>query len=108
MANIQLAIEGQDAVEATETLLEIPGISGSWQPAGESQKELTLATIAVIIAIAGGTVAAAEQIREWYQDWKKGKAGKKIEKVVIVGPDGKRLLLEGATVEEISEILEGL
>lgn len=35
-----------------------------------------------------------------------GKAGKKIEKVLIVGRNGRRLLLEDATIEQIQKILE--
>jgi len=110
MANIQLAIEGQGAVEATESLLEIPEISGDWQPAdeGEAERGLTLAAIATIVGIVGGTIAIAEQIRKWYQEWKKDKPGKKIDKVVMVGAGGERLLLEGATAEDIRKILEGL
>ena len=110
MANIQLAIEGQNAVEATETLLEIQEISGDWRSAGEGkvERELTLATIATIVGIAGGTIAIAEQIRKWYQEWKKGKSGKKIDKVVMVGKGGERLLLGSATAEDISKILEGM
>ena len=108
MANIQFAIEGQDAVEATKALLEIPEISGDWQPVGETQRELALATIVAIVGIVGGTIAIAEQIRKWYNEWKKGKSGKKIDKVVIIGAGGKRLLLEGATVEDISKVLEGI
>jgi len=108
MANIQLAIEGQNALKATEKLLEIPEISGDWQPASEEDERGLLATIATIVGIVGGTAAIAEQIRKWYQEWKKGKAGKNIDKVVMVGSGGERLLLEGATAEDISKILESL
>jgi hypothetical protein len=106
MSKIQLAIEGQNAVEATKELLEIPEISGDWQPVGGTQRELALATIATIVGIVGGTIAIAEQIRKWYNEWKEGKSGKKIDKVVIIGAGGERLLLEGATAEDISKILE--
>ena len=73
---------------------------------GDDEKELTLATVGAIVAIAGGTVAIAEQIRKWYQEYKQGKSGKKIEKVLIVGKRGRRLLLENATIDQIKQILD--
>lgn len=106
MENILIEVQGQDAVAATEELFAIPGISGSYEVDEGIEREGTLATIATIVTIVGGTMAIAEQIRKWYQEYKQGKSGKKIEKVLIVGKDGKRLLLENATLEEIQKILE--
>ena len=37
MADIQLAVDGKEAVEATKRLLDMPEISGDWQPVGETQ-----------------------------------------------------------------------
>ena len=59
-----------------------------------------------IVGIVGGTIAVAEQIRKWYAEYKQKQSGKKIAKVLIVGRDGQRLLLENATLEEIRRILE--
>ena len=106
MADILMEVQGQDAIAATEELLSISGISGSYEIDSEVEREGIVATIATIIGIVGGTIAIAEQIRQWYQEYKQGKSGKKIEKVLIVGKDGKRLLLENATLEEIQKILE--
>jgi hypothetical protein len=50
-------------------------------------------------------MAIAEQIRKWYQEYKQ--KGKKIDKVIIVGRNGRRLLLEDTTVEEIRKVLDG-
>ena len=47
----------------------------------------------------------AEQIRKWYLEYKQHKSGKKIAKVLIVGKNGERLILEGATAEQIQRIL---
>ncbi len=106
MADIQISVEGQDAVAATEELFAIADLSGNWETVGDDEKELTLATVGAIVAIAGGTVAIAEQIRKWYQEYKQGKSGKKIEKVLIVGRRGRRLLLENATIDQIKQILD--
>lgn len=106
MADIQISVEGQDAVAATEELFAISGLSGNWETIGDDEKEGTLATIGAIVAIAGVTVAIAEQIRKWYQEYRKGESGKKIEKVLIVSRRGRRLLLENATIEQIKQILD--
>ncbi|CAA9288887.1 hypothetical protein AVDCRST_MAG92-4144 [uncultured Coleofasciculus sp.] len=106
MADIQVEIQGQDAVAATEELFSTSGLEGNWETEGEAEREGTLVTIGTIIAIVGGTLAAAEQIRKWYKEYKKGKSGKKIEKVLIQGRNGRRLLLENATLEQIKQILD--
>ncbi len=107
MAEIRLAIEGEDAIAATEALLAIPGISGNYTVSSEAQeREPVVTTVASIVGIVGGTIAIAEQIRKWYQEYKQKQSGKRIEKVLIVGRNGRRLLLEDATLEEIRQILE--
>lgn len=106
MSNIMIEVQGTDAIAATEELLAIPDLTGICETEGDTEREPFTTTIATIIGIVGGTIAIAEQIRKWYQEYKKGKAGKKIEKVLIVGRNGRRLLLEGATIEQIQKILE--
>ncbi|MEH2347937.1 MAG: hypothetical protein V7K55_08025 [Nostoc sp.] len=107
MAEIQLAIAGEDAIAATEALLAIPGISGNYTVSSDTQeREPVVTTVATIISIVGGGIAIAEQIRKWYQEYQAKQSGKKIEKVLIVGRNGRRLLLKDATIEEIRQILE--
>ncbi len=106
MTAILIEVQGQDAIAATEELLSISGISGSYEVDSEIEREGIVATIATIIGIVGGAIAIAEQIRKWYQEYKQGQSGKKIEKVLIVGKNGKRLLLENATLEDIRKILD--
>jgi hypothetical protein len=108
MADIEIEIQGQDAIAATEELLSTSGLSGDWKLAVEDkrEKEPVTTTIATIVGVVGGTIAVAEQIRKWYQEYKKGKSGKKIEKVLIQGRNGRRLLLENATLEQIKQILD--
>jgi hypothetical protein len=106
MADIQIEVQGQGAIEAMEELFSISGLSGNWETEGEIEREGTLATIGAIVGIVGGTLAIAEQIRKWYGEYKKGKSGKKIEKVLLVSRSGQRLLLENATIEQIQQILD--
>ena len=102
ISEIKFAIEGDAAIAATEELLTLAGIEGSYTVNEELQREAVLGTIASI----AGIVSGAEQIRKWYQEYKQGKSGKKIAKVLIVGRNGERLLLENATIEQIRKILE--
>ena len=109
MADIQLSIEGKDAILATEELLEIPEISGSWESPSNFQRELSLATVATIVGITTGTITIAEKIYAWYQKYRKHQQATNaysIEKVLLVGKNGQRLLLENATVEEIRQVLD--
>jgi hypothetical protein len=102
---VKIEIQGQDAVNATEELLRIEGLQGSYETVSEVEREGILATIATIVGIVGVTVTIAKEIYEWYQKYQRSK-GAKIEKVLIVSPNGRRLLLKDATVEQIQEILE--
>jgi inorganic pyrophosphatase len=108
MADIQIEIQGQDAVAATEELFSTSGLSGDWKVAVEdkTKAEPVITTLATIVGVVGGSIAIAEQIRKWYKEYKQGKSGKKIEKVLIQGRNGRRLLLENATLEQIKEILD--
>ena len=106
MAEIKVAIEGTGAVTATENLFQIPGVSGTWVTDEESRKEGVLATIATIVAIAAGTLSIAEKLYEWHKKFQAPQAEIKIEKVLLVSPSGKRILLQDATVEQIKEFLE--
>jgi hypothetical protein len=107
MQPLQIAIEGTDAVDAAKALIDIPNLSGDWQTPDGTQREGVLAVIATIVGIVGGSMAAAEQIRKWYRERKKANSGKTIIKAVLVCKD-KRILLEGATVEDIQAVLESL
>jgi hypothetical protein len=106
---MQIEIQGRDAVAATEELLSLEGIQGSYETGKEVEREGTLATIANIVEIFG-TVTIAEKIYHWYKKYQKSPPNStelRIEKVLIVSPNGNRLLLKDATVEQIQEIMKG-
>lgn len=105
---MQIEIQGQDAVPATEELLQIEGVQGSYQTVDAVEREVTLATIATIVGIASGSLAVAEKLYEWNKKYQNSQnpGGAKIEKVLIVAEDGRRLLLKDASVEQIKDILE--
>ncbi|MDZ7957069.1 MAG: hypothetical protein RMY34_04035 [Aulosira sp. DedQUE10] len=106
---MKIEIQGRDAVRATEELLAIEGLEGSYQTIEEVEREGTLATIATIVGIVSGTLTIAESIHKWKEKNQKSlhdPTGARIEKVLIVTDDNRRLLLKDATVEQIKEILE--
>ncbi|MBD2294205.1 hypothetical protein H6G06_12050 [Anabaena sphaerica FACHB-251] len=107
MTEIKFSIEGEEAITATEEFLAIEGITGNYTINSEEiKKEPVITTVGTIVGLVGGTIAIAEQIRKWYQEYKQKQSGKKIAKVLIVGRNGRRLLLENATIEQIRQILE--
>jgi hypothetical protein len=106
---MKIEIQGRDAVEATEELLIIEGLEGSYQTLEEVEREGTLVTIATIVAITSGTLTIAEKLYQWNQKYQKSLQAStepRIEKVLIVSSNGRRLLLKDATVEQIQEILK--
>jgi cysteine synthase len=106
---MKIEIQGRDAVKATKELLAIEGLEGSYETVSEVEREGTLVTIATIVAITAGTLDIAEKLYEWNKKYQKSlqePADARIEKVLIVAPNGNRLVLKDATVEQIQEILE--
>ena len=96
---MKIEIIGTDAISATEELLRIQGLEGSYETVNEVEREaLILTTIASIVTIIAGAVA----IYDWYQ---KNCKADRIEKAIIILPDGRRLLIKNATVEQIKEFL---
>ena len=106
---MQIEIQGKDAVVATEELLSIEGLKGSYETVSAVERGEPLTTIATIVAITAGTLTIGEKLYQWNQKYQKSlqnPGGARIEKVLIVAPNGNRLLLKDASVEQIQEILE--
>lgn len=106
MADLQLEIEGEGAVPATEELLQIEGLSGSYATAAEDYREGVLATIATIVSITAGTMAIAEKLYTWYQNSRKQQPKPTVDKVLLIGRNGQPLVLENASIEQIKKILD--
>jgi hypothetical protein len=107
MADLQLEITGSGAVAATAALLQTPGLTGNWEAASkEPQREGVLATIATIVAITTGTLTLAEKIYQWYQQRQQAAPAETIDKVMLIGRNGERILLKNAMIEQIRRILE--
>jgi hypothetical protein len=102
---VEFEVEGAGAIEATAALFALSEIDGKWETA-PPEREAVIATIGTIIGVVGGTMAIAEQIRKWYLEYRQGKNGAKIDKVLLVGKDGRRIVLENATLEEIKRLLD--
>lgn len=106
MATIQLEIEGEGAAAAAE-LLAIPGLEGHEEPPDEAaRREGILATIATIIGITAGTLEIAEKIYQWYQKRRQGPTSDSVDKVLLIGRNGDRILLKNASIEQIQQILD--
>ncbi|MBW4504386.1 MAG: hypothetical protein KME57_33735 [Scytonema hyalinum WJT4-NPBG1] len=106
MTEIRMVIEGDDAIDATEALLAIPGISGNYTVTEEPERETILATVAAIVGIVAGGIQIAEQIRKWYEKHK-------LDKVLIIAPNGERILVMGEniddeTITKISQVFSNL
>ena len=105
MANIEIEIEGAGAVAATEELLQIEGLNATYEVEGEQSKEAVLATIATVVGITAGTIEISKAIYEVVQKYKAKKAEERIEKALLIGRNGQRILLLNATLEQILKIL---
>ncbi len=72
--------------------------------------ETLIAIIATIAGIISGSITIASKIYSSHQKYHQEKSNNdgdaRIEKVLIVSPSGRRLLLKDATIEQIKEILE--
>ena len=103
---MKIEIQGQDAINATEELLSIEGLEGSYETVSEVERGEPLTTIATIVGIAVGTLTIADKLYQLKKKYFQNSTGAKIEKVLIVAPNGNRLLLKDATLEQIQEILK--
>ncbi|MCX6048514.1 MAG: hypothetical protein NT075_25705 [Chloroflexi bacterium] len=107
--SIQLVIDGTGAGPAAAELRTLPGltITTDHNLPTDATRNLDLLTVtANVVTIASG-LAVAELLRQWYLEWRQGKANRTIDKVLIIAGD-QRLLLENMSKEQLAKILETL
>jgi len=106
---IQLVIDGTGAGPATAELRALPGLTIDTvrDPSAGVTRDLDVLTVTANIVTITSGLAVAELIRQWYREWRQGKANKTIDKVVIIAGD-QRLLLENTTQEQLAKILDAL
>ena len=103
---LKLEIIGAASSKATEELLLLEGLQCTVEESEKYRDPLTI--IASIVAILGGTFAAAEQLYQWYQRWKSSQSQDKkgVDRIVIVSSKGDVILLDTASLEDLRKLLE--
>lgn len=107
MADIQISIAGAGAEDAAADLFNIDGIDGTYQVNDEVSKDGTLAVVASVVGITVGAMTIGEKLHKWYNSYQTQDTQQRIEQVLIVTPTS-RLLLEGASIQEITDALKPL
>lgn len=105
---LEFIIEGPGAPAAASALVDTSGVEGRWEELPtEGEKELiTLAAIATIVGLVGGALEIAERLRAWHKEWSTRDSSTRVEKVVLIRPDGRRMSLEGLSTDELAKLLE--
>jgi hypothetical protein len=103
---MQIEIQGQDAIKVAEDIVTMDGVQGDFEVVSEVEREGTLATIATIIGITTGAMTIAEKLYDLNKKSVNSPESVKIERVLLVGKNGDRLLLKDATLEQLQKLLE--
>jgi hypothetical protein len=106
----QIALEGTGAKEAIESLNESPELDLQWEEKDEITREAGIfAILATVVAMTGGVIAIAEQIRKWRDLWKEQrKNGDKVVDTIILIDGDRRLVLNNATQDQIIDFIKKL
>jgi hypothetical protein len=102
---MQIEIQGRDAIKVAQDIVATDGVQGSYEVISEVEKG-PLATIATIIGITTGAMTIAEKLYELNKKSVNSPESVKIERVLVVGKNGDRLLLKDATLEQLQRLLE--
>lgn len=110
MQELELSLEGTGAEEAAQELFDMKGVVGHWQMdvSEDLDGEDILMTNATLVGISGDAAEIAQQICNWYMEWKQGKQGKKLKKVVLVDPHNRQMLLDHVRVSNLTQMLAKL
>jgi hypothetical protein len=103
---MQIEIQGPDAIKVAQDIVSMEGVQGSYEVISEVEREGTLAIIANIITITTGAMTIAEKLYDLNKKSVNSPESVKIERVLLVGKNGDRVLLKDATLEQLQKLLE--
>ncbi|MFL5537428.1 MAG: hypothetical protein ACJ8J0_00460 [Longimicrobiaceae bacterium] len=109
--SIAIAIDGPGARQALDEFFAIDGIVGEPR-APEQPRRVTrdgglLMAIGAIVGIVGGVTSVVSNIIDWRTKWKQAHPDRRMN-VVIEDAKGTRLLLDNATPEQLTSVLQFL
>ncbi|HET7464758.1 MAG TPA: hypothetical protein VFJ82_26180 [Longimicrobium sp.] len=106
-----VTLRGHGASRALEELLSIPGLQATRQtpppPKVVYRDAGLLAAAAQIVGVTGGVAGIVSAVLDWREKWLKAGGGRRIEAVVETA-DGHRIVLHGATPEQLAQVLESI
>lgn len=103
---MKFGFEGTGADRALEAFVEHTGVKVVLEDS-EPMRSDSLVIVGAIVGIAGGVVTVADRILAWRDHLReqRKKADEKPLSAVLESPDGRRVVLEKATREEIVDVL---
>ncbi|MFC8128745.1 hypothetical protein [Streptomyces sp. NPDC057302] len=101
----ELVIEGPDAALAARELMDPDVVRGRIDAYdGDYREPMTLAVVASVIGLVAAGAQLSDHVVRWYAKWR-GPAAR-IEKAVLILPDGRRVVLEDTTPSELRQLLK--
>lgn len=107
---VKFVIEGAEADIATRQLFALGWFEGEW---AEQRRHSTdpglIAISAEVMALSAGSVTIAANLLQWWERWHKANATTtRPLKVTLEAPNGARVQLEGATRDDVADVLRTL
>jgi hypothetical protein len=108
--SVKLVIEGAEADIATRQLFALGWFEGEWAEQRRHSKDPGLIAIsAQVLALGGGSVTIADNLLQWWEKWQKTNAtATRPLKVTFESPSGTKVPLDGATRDDIADVLRTL
>ena len=104
---MQIAIEGDNAINLAQEILAIPGLEGNYEVDKEVEKEGTISVVANIVEIIAGTLTVAQPLYQLLrQQLNKSPQSDKIETLVIISKTQKRFLIKDLSFEQLQKLLD--
>jgi len=108
MREIQLIIEGPGATVAAEELATEAAFDLTLQPTtDDATKSLeALYITAAIVGITVNAIQSADILYNWWQKWAAAQPATRLDKVIVITPNNRRLLLHNMTKAEIAAVID--